>query len=266
MAYSTPAAFSVGEIPTAVKMNIIQNNIAFLHGDAGDVSLADDLIIGTADIVGFGSVPDRFLRINANGVGTALSGLSLQGNVTTDVACGVFLVHNVARSVGGDRRIFQMHVLRDGANDSAKMQMIMWNAGTPVTALTIKPTGWIGLGADPPQGALHVAGKTPANAAKGGMLLLAAAAVTSLQTLAPAATVTKVASFFTVDYPVGSSTGQGTAPGSTPSAVAVVGGSYTYSSNGDTITVAVTAGGAITVQRTAGTASTHDIVLLVLYI
>lgn len=119
--------------------------------------------------------------------------------------------------------------------------------------LIVADGGNVGIGVAAPAGRLHAVG------AGGGFMFLSANAVTSLQTLAPAGTVAHGATFYISDE-----NNNGGGMNSSSGSSITLSGSFTYV-NSDTITVAITAGGAITVQRTTGTSGAHNINMLVLY-
>lgn len=119
-------------------------------------------------------------------------------------------------------------------------------------AMTIDASLNLGIGTTAPKGKVHAAGTG------GVMLYLSANAVTSLQTVAAAGTVAHGATFYISDE-----NNNGGAMNSSSGSSVTLGNSFTYV-NTDTITVAVTAGGAITVQRTSGTNGAHNINMLML--
>lgn len=121
--------------------------------------------------------------------------------------------------------------------------------------MTLDVNGNLGFGGVlAPQGKIHVAG------AGGGMLFLSCNAVDgTLQTPVVAGTVTQSAAFWGYDR---NNTGGGLVQVS--GNMLALAGTFAFI-NTDTVTVTVTAGGAITVQRTAGTNGTHQINMLVLF-
>lgn len=231
-------AFATGHVMTQADLLQVTDNLRFLKGTDGAITL------------------DNVLNVSANIKTTA----TMQANGTSPgmwmdetSAKGAYMVLNTSLLQ------IQRRATGFGAFEANPFQM---NIGAPSNSFVMDVNGWVAMGVGTPLGAFHVVGKTPAAAAKGGMLLLAAAAVTTLQTLAVAGTVTKVASFVIACNQLTTTSANGTAP---PTATAIPGGNFILTSGTDTLTIAVTAGGAITVQRTAG-AGSDDIILLVLYI
>jgi hypothetical protein len=120
---------------------------------------------------------------------------------------------------------------------------------------TVGVGGYAGLGGvTTPQGPLHALGLG------GGFLFLSANAVDgTLQTLVVAGTVTQTIALWGYDR---NNTSAGLAIGS--GAMLTLGTTYGFV-NTDTVTVTLTGGGAITVQRTAGSSGTHQVNLIVMY-
>lgn len=125
-------------------------------------------------------------------------------------------------------------------------------ASTP--AMILDASRNLGVGTLAPAGRLHVV------SAGGGFLFLSANAVdNTLQTLVVAGTVTQSVAFWGYDR---NNTSLGTVQVS--GNMITPGGTFTFI-NTDTVTVTVTAGGAITVQRTAGSGGTHQVNMLIMY-
>ena len=118
--------------------------------------------------------------------------------------------------------------------------------------MVVDSTGKVGIGTTAPAGPLEVKG-----AGGGRILMLSADDVTTLQTIAVAGTVVSGATFFIMDRNNTTTTCFQGAAGT----ALQLSGSSSYA-NTDTITYAVTAGGAITVQRTSGTNGSHDMTIL----
>lgn len=213
----------------------LSDNLRYLKGLDGAVAIQDALGV----------------TVNTNAAG----GVTItQSNAGTSAFGSVYLTNDGA-TIGGLIRNSIANTSYGGAN---ALNMLTFSAhplalGTNNTIRAlIDSSGNMGIGTTSPLAKLHVATATGV-----GMLVVSAAAVTTLQTIAPAGTVTKGAGIFVADFNNttllnGSFLLSVSLSGSTP---------YT---NNDTITVAVTAGGAITVQRTTGTNGTHDIRMVVL--
>lgn len=228
MAFTTPATFSVGQIVNASDMNLITANIAYLHGDTGTTAFA-------AGITTTGSVVAT-LGGNSQNIINALS-----GNASLLAGMGV----------GRTAQEVQMAVPAVAGQffaGAAVGDMILRNlAGAKIM---------LGIGAQPlltlRAGAIGTS----------GMDFSTVAAVTTVQTIFPAGTIARAALLLILDR--NNTSGLNTL--STLSAIGTLGTTLpTYSSGGDTMTVIITAGGGVTVARTAGTAGTHDVMMLALY-
>lgn len=225
MAWSTPASpwTAVNEVMLSAKMNILADDVRYLKGLAGAVTIEDEL----ASIVAAGGT------------------LTAQGTNNASFA----RLKLLAKTGGGaaiDWRLF--------ANVGAAAEFsIFENAADE--RFRIMPGGNVGIGATAPQGKLHVSGP-----AGGGFMFLSANDVTALQTPVVAGTVVSGCAMWLWDrnntggVALLGFNGQSFSLGSAPTYV-----------NTDTITVTLTAGGAITVQRTTGTNGSHDINMFIIY-
>lgn len=223
MAYTTPnTSFATGNIVVASDMNAINNNIAYLHGDAGAITLANDLTAGSASAAAIvasasGSSSSARLALVCKQAGVAVE----YRNLVNGLGTGEWLLFD---NVAG------------------------------ATRLRVESSGFFGVGASAPKAPFHVNGA--GGVASSGILFSSVAAVTSLQTAFPAGTVTRAALLFVTDR--NNTGGAITGPAAT---TLLPGGAVLSYANTDTINIAVTAGGAITAQRTSGTNGTHDIVI-----
>lgn len=229
----------------------VRDNLNYLKGDTTDIQIGT-----TGQKWGLGIAPTRQAHIY--GAGQTVAGLTDAGNK------GGTLYIQDSGGGGGNGGALVLGstfghwaalkaLVTDGSGNSAGDLAFATRNSTADTALTermrITGPGNVGIGTISPQGKLHVVG------ASGGMISLFAAAVAgSVVTVAVAGTVTRSAFFWLTDHNNTTLTGVGALNGTQ----VAVGGNTTYA-NTDTITVAVTAGGAITFQRTVGTNGTHDI-------
>jgi hypothetical protein len=228
MAWTVPTAgadFAVSEVVTAAKMNS---------------HVTDNLryLKGLAGNITF----ESGIIVQPTPSGTALVRASVP--TTADFA--------VMELVGGRTWQFGTGGSATGAPYASGFYISDQTAGQ--LRMLVDSSGNVGFGTSSPQGRIH------AVSAGGGFMFLSANAVDgTLQTLAVAGTVTQFATFWAIDR---NNTGGGLVPASGNSIN--LGGSFGLV-NTDTVTVAVTGGGAITVQRTAGSSGTHQVLLLVLY-
>lgn len=244
MAWTAPATWSVSEVVVASKMNAqIRDNLLYLKGQAGDISLDDDLGVGDTTLTNDWTVSNRYLTI-ATATAPGSSALVVKGaRAGSDLVFARLVGVNLS-ATGTDKTGGEVNFNRDSAADSASISFLTRNAGTIAERLRITKEGFLNAKA----------------ATGGGVLFLSAAAVAgTLQTLAVAGTVTAFGLFYVIDK---NNTGGAIVPASgngllLTQTFAIV--------NTDTVTVTLTAGGAITVQRTAGTNGTHEIEMLVLY-
>jgi len=224
LAWTAPASYAVSDVLTAANLNTyLRDNMNYLKGNAGAVVISDEI----QSVVAAGG--SLLAQGTSNPSFARYKMLCLQGGVPVD-----------------------WRFLANGINLS---EFAIYEATTE--RLRIAQGGNVMIGAGAPQGALHVIGRTTGGVAQGGHLVLQATAVTTLQTIAAAGTVPRAAGFLIIDR-----NNTGGAIGAPNYTAAAVGTNFTYT-NTDTITVAVTAGGAITVQRTVGTNGSHDISLFV---
>jgi hypothetical protein len=234
MAWTPPGSpyFVVAEVVTAAKMNVLSDNLRYLKGTDGAVQIDNDL---TASLSGGAAL---IAQGTANG---SLARLSL-----------------IAKTVGGASVDY-----RYMANALGGGEWVVYDNVASAVRLWLTSGGNLGVGplagAAAPAGALHVRG------AGGGMLFLSATAVgAAIQTLSAAGTVTVQAFVIgTIRNNGGSGVNFYTSfAGST----LFLGQTFTSSitTAADQLQIAVTAGGAITVQRVAGS-NTFEVDLLVLY-
>lgn len=241
MAWTPPtlgADFAVAEIVTASKLNShVTDNLLYLKGSP--------IFDGTPVVGATGSPQSLTVFGNANGstngpifakntsAGTIGTGLALDASgATSGRSFSLLSIASAVAPVGG----FGIY-----DNTAGAMRLV------------VDSTGKVGIGTSAPAGPLEVKGAAGSRI----MMLFADNVDSTLQTIAPAGTCVAGATFFIMDR---NNTG-GTCFQGASGAACQLGGSSSYN-NTDTITYAVTAGGAITVQRTTGSNGTHDMAIL----
>lgn len=236
MAWTAPASWSVSEIVIASKMNAqIRDNMDYLKGNAGTVQF------GAADYL-----------LDASGATTG-SPRNLGIGWGSGAAARFYFGDNLTglqNNTGGKLVMQSYHgMVLAGARGS----------GTPRGFTTGGATGDASV-------AIEAIGTGPvlqATGLGGGLLFLSANAVDgTLQTLAPAGTVTQCASFYAFAR---NNTGGGTSTMNPSNATGLNQLINFPAGLTDTVTIGVSAAGAITVQRTAGTNATHQVNMLVMY-
>lgn len=239
MAWTAPATWSVSEIVTASKMNLhIRDNLNYLKGNAGAVTIADSVLVQKAS--------------GAASLGIQISAATSYGqfifNDQTGAQASYLGFIGASAGLGARDNTVEMGTVNKD---------LTFRAGT--TGATeymrmLNANGNFGVGTAAPQGKIHALG------VGGGCMFLSANAVDgTLQTIAVAGTVANGGSVLILDR---NNTGGGLYTGLL--AATALGAAVAYV-NTDTITISFTAGGAITVQRTAGTNGTHNMNMLVLY-
>jgi hypothetical protein len=242
MAWSTPPAFAVAEVVTATRMNILSDDLSYLKLSP---------VFDGAPVVGASGSAQSF-TVWGNCDSGANGPLFVKN--TSAGTIGTSLTVDASGASGG--RKYSFVSTASAANIPGAFALYDSTAGAFRFAVNSVGNVIIGdSGALPPQGRLHVLGGN-GGVATAGMVLGNASAVTSLQTVFAAGTVARAAAFLVVDR--NNTSGAVTQNTITATALGV---SSTYV-NADTITIAVTAGGAVTLQRTAGTNGTHDICIL----
>lgn len=226
MAWTAPATYSVAEVVTAAKLNTHVRDNL-------------DYLKGNAGVISLGASVDSAGTVRATGFTSPSSGAGAE----------LVYVSNTAYLLGYDR--------------SAPGFRPLIMAGTTLEFdVGATPAGFFdasrnfGVGTVAPQGRLHA---ISANSF-GSAFLDYNGVDATLRTLLPAASVTAVAAIM---YAVKSSAG-GTTTGITNT---VPGGNTDYpDGSGSTLRIAVTAGGALTLQRVVSGTSTFKVALWVVYI
>lgn len=247
MAWTAPATWAVSEVVLASKMNThVRDNLNYLKGNAGAVVISDRLSVPTTNAVAAAG----FRHAGASGDVTTLQGYD-SGGVSA-------LIMGINRYYDGGFLSFNT---RAGSVFQITDNAFSYNAfaassNVAIPRWVIDANGNMGIGTTTPEGVFHAIRTSTG----GGIMFLSATAVgAGLQTLAAAATVTQFALIYTIDR---NNTG-GAVVTRVGGDALVLGGTYTYT-NTDNVTVTLTAGGAITVQRVSGTTN-HEVELLVIY-
>lgn len=233
MAWSAPATFNVGDILTAAQLNVnVRDNLNYLKGNAGAVAIANSMTVAGTLVATAGAANTDVLAAlsgnSANYAGFAVGRTASEARFAVPASAGQFATGAAA----GD---FIVRV------DDTSKKVLIGSGGTETVTID------------------NQASSVPfkARVTAGGMEVLCGTATGTLATLAPAGTVSTFMSCYISDYNAGTATVVHTFVD------LKVSGSITYA-NTDTITVAVTAGGAITFQRTAGS-NNHNVVVLCLF-
>lgn len=247
MAWTAPATWSVAEVVTASKMNThVRDNLKYLKGQAGPVTIEDRLTLPLVS-----GTDGKGLRLNNGSADFA----TLQSLDATGQSY-IFFANN--RYFDGTA--WQAMNARAGAiMNILDNEWIYYSSAaggaTLVERMRMAANGNFGIGTAAPQGKVHAVG------AVGNSVHLDFNGVdATLRTLLTAGSVTAVAAIM---YAVKSSAG-GTTTGITNT---VPGGQTDYADgSGSTLRIAVTAGGALTLQRVVSGTSTFKVALWVVYI
>lgn len=246
MAWSSPPTWSVAQLVTAAQMQVLSDDLKYLKGQAGAITLEDRLEIPCVS-----GTDGKGLRFTSGGTG--------MGNFQTlDLGSNSYVFYAANRYFDGTQ--WQQLNSRAGGSYQIKDDTVTWAtfaaaSSTQTERMRLDNAGNLGIGSQAPQGKIHAVG------AGGSMLFLSCNAVDgTLQTPVVAGTVTQFAAFWIVDR---NNTGGGTIQAS-GNMINTLGGTFNMV-NTDTVAVTVTAGGAITVQRTVGTNGTHQINGIVLF-
>lgn len=240
--------YAVNEVLTSSKVNAkINDNLRYLHGDDGTVAIGASMTLaGILTATAGGASQNILLALSGNAgqfAGVSVGRTASESHFAVPGATNQFFTGTQA----GDM-LFKI-------DDNSKN--IVFGGTSMRAAFT---SAGVGFGTVAPAGALHVLG---AGAIAGaGFTIGSVAAVSSIQTVFAAGTVARGATAIILDR-------DNTGPVMTTSLIVGVplSGSTTYTCiapSSDVITVAVTAGGAVTVQRTTGTHGTHDITMFLI--
>jgi len=250
MAWTAPATWNVSEIVLASKMNAhVRDNLKYLKGQAGAVVLEDRLEIpATSGTTGTG------LRFATSGTSYG----TVQGFNDGTNSYIFFGTNRQFDGTGWQQLNARAASLIQLTQDVVTFSTFPAASSVPAERMRITNAGNVGIGTTAPAGALHVTGAGSISGA--GFAIGSVAAVTTIQTVFAAGTIARACVVSFIDR---NNTG-GAYTSSTNLGVIALSGALTYT-NTDTITLAVTAGGALTAQRTTGTNGSHDIVIHVIF-
>lgn len=230
MGWTAPRTWVAGELETAAIFNPhIRDNLLYLKGAAGAVQIDNSLtavLAAGAELVAQGTNNGSFARFKL-----------------------------LTKRTSGT--VVDWRILANGVSDAG--ELVFFDTTAAAERMRLDNAGFLGIGTAAPLGRIHVA--NVGAVAGAGFVVGSVAAVTSIQTVIAAGAVARCAGIIAIDrnntspFPTTTSVMQGFTLGAN---------NQTYT-NQDTITIAVTAGGAVTAQRTAtgGTSGTHDIFLIV---
>jgi len=236
MAWTAPSTWSNGSVVTDTQLNQqLRDNMLYLKASP---TFDGGVNVGTATGAGTG-------QLKVKGY-TSFESLSAESAYTG----GTFLELN---NTSASARNFWIGSTGSGSGAGVG-KLVFYDSTAGLFRGAMDSSGNFGFGTTSPAGRLHATGS------QGGVVLLSAAAVAgSVVTLA-----TALCAAGAVFYIVDQNNTSGTVVIGTTGGQLQLSGSATYT-NTDTITYAITAGGNITVQRTAGTNGTHDINMWVFY-
>jgi hypothetical protein len=268
MAWTAPPTWAVSEVVTAARMQILSDDLSYVRGLSGAVNTRAALAVTD---IGSDITPASLLHLHS----TTLAGAKLTLSNAAPVLQFQDNVVNASRTMSGELGFgtaaghfggaagdlnFATGAYAGGQGNAIRFSTASNTAGAYVERFRItggasgSGGGNVGINQASPQGLIHAVG------AGGGFLFFSVNAVdNTLQTLAVAGTVTQTIALWGYDR---NNTSAGLALGS--GAMLTLGTTYAFV-NTDTVTVTLTAGGAITVQRTAGTNGTHQVHLMVMY-
>lgn len=277
MAYSTPMTATVGMVHTAAQWNTyVRDNMEYLKGNAGSVAIGAGMTVGAAglatrvEIVGTSAtliMSENDQAVDENRWDVVVNSKSWLFRAVNDAYTASAVALTVVRGTGTAISYISVPpnlVIGAAASISAKLGVNggvavgagYYNQSPPTNGLLVQ--GSVGIGLTAPDGPLHVAG------AVGGMAFVAKSAVAnSSVTLLSAGTVTRGCSVRGMLY---RNTGAAvinisgfTCPLSSTISL------YDDGTSTNVFQMTVTAGGQVTVRRSAGS-DTYDCSLILSYL
>lgn len=237
MAWTTPETFTNGTVVADTNLNKFRDNFRYLKGLDGATSFESDVAIGTSSAPSYRA---HVVKSDATATRTGAVGAELAVENSSTGGVRSAAVRLRAADTGATVRSAARLVGSFAAatyDDSVLALQTADGSETFRDAVVLRGAN-VGIGTTSPQGRLHI------SASHGGALLWSGLIDGTLRTALPAATVSNAATFYGVIYTAGDTEVMGNA--------ILVGGSLPYGVGTSTVTIAVTAGGAVTIQRTAG--------------
>lgn len=256
MAWTAPASYGVGDVLTAANLNTyLRDNLKYLKGQAGAVSLEDNLGVVDATPTSDWVPTNQYMTI-ATAASPGSASVALKGARSgSDSAFAVLYGINLS-ATGSDKTGGAVSFNRDGAANSANISFLTRNAGAIAEGMRIDKAGNLGVGITAPQGKLH------AFDTESGIFLWRTATVvgSTVAVLAAGSVVAGLAGFYIV-YD-GSNRSSGSIPNIAATGTLAV--THTLHTGTGTYVLHLNANGSVDVQRTSGS-GTGQISLWLLY-